>query len=797
MRGQQKILIADDSAMNRSLLREMLGKDYDILEAENGRETIEILQENPLVDLILLDVVMPEMDGFEVLETMKRYHWIEEIPVIMISSEEPASYAERAYDLGAVDFIRRPFETILVRHRVINTLLLYAKQKQLSAMVSEQIYENEKNSNLMVNILSHIVEFRNGESGLHVLHIQKATALLLQELLRRTDGYGITAADISVISTASALHDIGKIDIPGEILNKPGKLTAEEYEIMKQHSMIGARIIDELPIQREDEPLIHYAYEICRWHHERYDGGGYPDHLKGDDIPMAAQIVSLADVYDALTSVRCYKKAYSHQEALRMILAGECGSFNPVLLDCLIAVNEDLQRLLLQQNTAQQSYLSYARQASEKLIRNKDIPGQNRLQSLLTSEEEKHHFLSARSSGIVCEYDVKTRLLKISGRMASRLSDTRRLQLPEENDKLHIEPSELLRFHSVLMETSAESPDAELLLPLQDKRELDWYHVHLHTIWNHAVPAVCTGAIALFDSVQNKLLTNAAEDINITTGKGLLQLMRNLRGIFDVVRIVDVEKAEVLELDENGEISCTKHACYQVWSKEHRCENCISARALIEKSQLTKLEFTADHHVFQVISKYLELEDRKLVLELVVELKDEVLLGSWTRETIFNRITEYTKGLYRDSLTGAYNRRYLMEQLAGLRTQAGIAMLDIDNFKQVNDRYGHLAGDDVLQAAAKVVMQNIQPSDSLVRYGGDEFLLICGDTDAESFNQRLLLIREKMAGLRLSACPDFCFTVSIGGVYGKLTASEAIREADFRMYRAKASRNAVYVEHKL
>lgn len=368
MSEKERILIADDSAMNRAILTEMLGDGYEILEAEDGRQAVSILQTDASIDLLLLDIMMPNMDGFDVLTMMNKYHWIDEIPVIMISAENASSFVERAYDLGATDYISRPFDMAVVRRRVINTLMLYAKQKRLVRLVAEQVYEKEKSSSTMINILSHIVEFRNAESGLHVLHIQTATDILLRTLVQKTDKYGLTAADIFLIRTASALHDIGKINIPESILNKPGKLTKEEFETMKTHTTIGADILDKLPFQQESE-LVKTAYSICRWHHERWDGRGYPDGLKGDEIPIAAQVVALADVYDALTSERCYKKAFDHDTAVQMILNGECGQFNPLLLECLTSAAQ-LPTELGQSATLEshRNYLAEAQHISEALL---------------------------------------------------------------------------------------------------------------------------------------------------------------------------------------------------------------------------------------------------------------------------------------------------------------------------------------------------------------------------------------------------------------------------------------------
>lgn len=341
---KQKILIADDSEMNRMLLAEMLNEEFEIVEAENGQECLKKLQKyGKEISVVLLDIMMPVMDGFEVLTYMNKSRWIEDIPVIMISSEESVTYIRRAFEFGASDYIKRPFDGKVVYQRVFNTIKLYAKQRRLISIVSDQIHEKEKSNQMMVQLLSQIVEFRNGESGQHVLHIQTLTELLLDRLVQKTDKYELSSDECYLISTASAVHDIGKIAIDEKILNKPGKLTKEEFEIMKKHTLIGAEMIGKME-QFKEEPLMQTAYEICRWHHERYDGRGYPDGLKGDEIPISAQVVSLADVYDALVGERVYKKAYSHEKAIQMILNGECGAFNPILLECLLDIQDRIKR---------------------------------------------------------------------------------------------------------------------------------------------------------------------------------------------------------------------------------------------------------------------------------------------------------------------------------------------------------------------------------------------------------------------------------------------------------------------
>ena len=350
LQEKTQILLVDDSKMNRMLLREILGDGYHILEAENGQECLETLQaEAGNIALVLLDINMPGMDGFEVLKAMNANHTIEDIPVIMISSEDSDAAIRRSYELGASDYVNRPFDARIVYRRVTNTIKLYAKQRRLVQMVSDQIRARENNTDMLVGVLSHIVEFRNGESGAHVRHIRIITELLLHRLLEISSRYSITAEQQDMIPLASALHDIGKIGIDEKILNKPGKLTPEEFEVMKTHSMLGAKMLHDLDGFAE-QPLLQTAYEIARWHHERWDGRGYPDGLKRDEIPISAQLVSLADVYDALTSERCYKKAFSHERAVQMIQNGECGAFNPLLLQCLTDIQADLIKELKQHN---------------------------------------------------------------------------------------------------------------------------------------------------------------------------------------------------------------------------------------------------------------------------------------------------------------------------------------------------------------------------------------------------------------------------------------------------------------
>lgn len=493
---RHKILIADDSEMNRAILADMLGDEYDITEVENGAEAITVLQQHGSeYSLLLLDLVMPVLDGFGVLKTMNQARWIEEIPVIMISAESGASNIEEAYKLGVTDFISRPFDTMIVHKRVINTILLHAKQRRLVGLVLEQIYEKEQQSSMMIEILSHIVEFRNGESGLHVIHIRILTELLLEHLVQKTDRYSFSRADISLISTASALHDIGKIAIPSEVLNKPGRLTDEEFTIMKTHSAVGASMLEELPIHK-DEPLVKTAYEICRWHHERYDGRGYPDGLVGDEIPISAQIVALADVYDALTSERAYKKAFSHETAVNMILDGQCGTFNPLLMECLREIADRLPDSLSGDGQTQ-SDRHQIQNVEAEMMQYDELSPSARALHLLEHERMKYSFFAAMSEEIQFEYTVSPSMVTLSSWGADHIGVPEIIMDPHNDEKLNgmmsKEDSEELA--KAVLKTTPEDPIVKYECKLQIGGESRWVRFICRATWSTDEPPQYLGTI--------------------------------------------------------------------------------------------------------------------------------------------------------------------------------------------------------------------------------------------------------------------------------------------------------------
>lgn len=493
--NRETILIVDDSAMNRMLLSDILVDTYNIIEAEDGEQAIAILQQHASeISIVVLDMVMPKVDGFGVLEAMNENRWIQFLPVVSISTESSPEFVERAYSLGVTDFINRPFDELIVIRRVSNTIKLYAKQRKLTNMVANEIFEKERNGSLMITILSHIVEFRNGESGMHVMNIGTLTEILLNQISKKDDKYYLPYAERDLIVKASALHDIGKISIPEEVLNKPGKLTDEEFEAMKQHTVIGYQMLSDLGFQ--DEPLVKVSREITRWHHERYDGRGYPDGLKGDEIPLSAQIVSLADVYDALTSERVYKPAFSHEKAIQMILNGECGAFNPLLLECLVEAQDAIRQGLAQPNRAFNSYedlksIAPAIQDAETLDVTEYALDQ------LENEREKNHFLTEISRQLQFDYNKSLDLLHIPVWAAKRLGTPAQIK-----DPLHTEALANLISHDLvellskaITETTPQDPLVRLDCTVTSNGEAYDCIIITKTVWSQEEEPILVGVI--------------------------------------------------------------------------------------------------------------------------------------------------------------------------------------------------------------------------------------------------------------------------------------------------------------
>ena len=499
MDKRQKILIVDDSKFNRDILKEILGETYNYLEAENGNQAIQMIGENIGIDLMLLDINMPQMNGFEVLKIMKRSQCIEETPVIMISSEESVDTMREAYEMGITDYITRPFDSVIVKKRVQNTLSLYANQNNLVNVVVDQIYEKEENNNIMIRILSSILGSRNSESREHILHIKTATEMMLRQLIKITDVYHLTEADIALITTASSLHDIGKIYIPEEILNKPGRLTDEEFKIMKTHSELGADIIQDMHLPQE-KPLVHTAWEICRWHHERWDGKGYPDGLKGEEIPISAQVVSIADVYDALTSERCYKKAFDHDTAIKMILDGQCGQFNPILLKCLKELSPRFFKMFSNETDDSIQYYE-AQRLSNEILSEKSLPRKNYSQHLIKVMQEKIDFFKKNSGRNSVDYNAVSGQLTIINENQQTLyqRDDPKFDVFKE---FEVSEEDVQHIKGLLAHTSVQDKEISVQIEAKLENNRQLYNLKLHTLWSPLKKDGYIGIIGYIDSAK-------------------------------------------------------------------------------------------------------------------------------------------------------------------------------------------------------------------------------------------------------------------------------------------------------
>ena len=765
---KQKILIADDSEMNRELLAAILEEEYDIIQANDGVQAVDCLQRHAEeISLLLLDIVMPHMDGFEVLSYMNKEHWIDAIPVVIISSENSPIYIKRGYDLGATDFIEKPFDANMVLRRSANAILLGAKQRRMTSIVSNQIYEREKSSKLMINILSHIVEFRNGESGLHVLHIQTITEMLLRQLVQKENNrYALSKEQIRMITTASALHDIGKISIPDEILNKPGRLTAEEFAVIKGHSMAGANMLSELPLDQKEEPLVKTAYEICRWHHERYDGGGYPDGLKGEEIPVSAQVVALADVYDALTSERCYKDAYSHEKAIEMILAGQCGAFNPLMLECLLDISSSLKKKMGYKSKERYEQTDLSDIASR--FHDFEMDSSEKIVQQLEFERMRYNFLAEGSRNIVFTYTISPPLLTFNQAGCKRSGITEPSFSPLQSGVLKdlVEEQSLKRLIRKITQATRETPDVTSNLFLTDGKNPCHYRCKCRVIWTDGAEKGYTGVVGkltditddymVMENVREEGLKVLEKDRSAefssfydrfkkcgfsTDGTEAWLLLQYLQISYDLVRYVDPITNKVIHIEKDGKMWESETACSDIWNCLEKCSNCISRLSMQTKKRMTKLEVAGDDP-YQVVSMYVEIDGKPCCLEMASRIDGDFMPDGYSKDEILSSVRIHKEKVYIDPVTGVYNKRYYVEKLSKMDNVAALMFADIKNFKKINENFGHQAGDDVLRQVAGVLRDAAAGKGDVLRYSGDDFVTVFFKATEEELSE----IQKEMCG---------------------------------------------------
>lgn len=776
---KQKILIADDSEMNRELLAAILEEEYDIIQANDGVQAVDCLQRHAEeISLLLLDIVMPHMDGFEVLSYMNKEHWIDAIPVVIISSENSPIYIKRGYDLGATDFIEKPFDANMVLRRSANAILLGAKQRRMTSIVSNQIYEREKSSKLMINILSHIVEFRNEESGLHVLHIQTITEMLLRQLVQKENNrYALSKEQIRMITTASALHDIGKISIPDEILNKPGRLTAEEFAVIKGHSMAGANMLSELPLDQKEEPLVKTAYEICRWHHERYDGGGYPDGLKGEEIPVSAQVVALADVYDALTSERCYKDAYSHEKAIEMILAGQCGAFNPLMLECLLDISSSLKKKMGYKSKERYEQTDLSDIASR--FHDFEMDSSEKIVQQLEFERMRYNFLAEGSRNIVFTYTISPPLLTFNQAGCKRSGITEPSFSPLQSGVLKdlVEEQSLKRLIRKITQATRETPDVTSNLFLTDGKNPCHYRCKCRVIWTDGAEKGYTGVVGkltditddymVMENVREEGLKVLEKDRSAefssfydrfkkcgfsTDGTEAWLLLQYLQISYDLVRYVDPITNKVIHIEKDGKMWESETACSDIWNCLEKCSNCISRLSMQTRKRMTKLEVAGDDP-YQVVSMYVEIDGKPCCLEMASRIDGDFMPDGYSKDEILSSVRIHKEKVYIDPVTGVYNKRYYVEKLSKMDNAAALMFADIKNFKRINENFGHQAGDDVLRQVAGVLRDAAAGKGDVLRYSGDDFVTVFFKVTEEELSEIQKEMCRRVEALRFPELP--------------------------------------------
>ena len=776
---KQKILIADDSEMNRELLAAILEEEYDIIQVNDGVQAVDCLQRQAEeISLLLLDIVMPHMDGFEVLSYMNKEHWIDSIPVVIISSENSPIYIKRGYDLGATDFIGKPFDANMVLRRSANAILLGAKQRRMTSIVSNQIYEREKSSKLMINILSHIVEFRNGESGLHVLHIQTITEMLLRQLVQKENNrYALSKEQIRMITTASALHDIGKISIPDEILNKPGRLTAKEFAVIKGHSMAGANMLSELPLDQKEEPLVKTAYEICRWHHERYDGGGYPDGLKGEEIPVSAQVVALADVYDALTSERCYKDAYSHEKAIEMILAGQCGAFNPLMLECLLDISSSLKKKMGYKSKERYEQTDLSDIASR--FHDFEMDSSEKIVQQLEFERMRYNFLAEGSRNIVFTYTISPPLLTFNQAGCKRSGITEPSFSPLQSGVLKdlVEEQSLKRLIRKITQATRETPDVTSNLFLTDGKNPCHYRCKCRVIWTDGAEKGYTGVVGkltditddymVMENVREEGLKVLEKDRSAefsgfydrfkkcgfsTDGTEAWLLLQYLQISYDLVRYVDPITNKVIHIEKDGKMWESETACSDIWNCLEKCSNCISRLSMQTRKRMTKLEVAGDDP-YQVVSVYVEIDGKPCCLEMASRIDGDFMPDGYSKDEILSSVRIHKEKVYIDPVTGVYNKRYYVEKLSKMDNAAALMFADIKNFKRINENFGHQAGDDVLRQVAGVLRDVAAGKGDVLRYSGDDFVTVFFKATEEELSEIQKEMCRRVEALRFPELP--------------------------------------------
>lgn len=766
------ILIADKNIDNKSQLENLLGQSYDYLFASNVNEVIEKFKNEQDIDLLILNTEKIDSDELRVLNYLNETNLINKLPIMLIVQYGNNALIEKAYSLGITDLILTPFNPNVVRHRVKNTIDLFNNQKKLINVVEKQIKEREETNDAMINIFSNVIELRNHESGAHTMHVQVITNLLLKELVKLTDKYKLSESDITLISSLAAMHDIGKITVPESILNKPGKLTDEEWVIMRNHTVSGYEILCNSNIDQNSK-FMKYAKEIVRHHHEKFDGRGYPDHLIGDEIPISAQVVSLADCYDALTSVRCYKKAYTHDEAVAMLLNKECGEFNPILIEAFKRIESELR-----------ADLDVGLDHSLKDVSSKDLTievlessnidyDKIKLESELDNIRRKF-FDDSLNNNIWIEFDnLLHKFYYLDGyKRISRVFDTFDIKNSEYNILSEIDTKRFLEKFKLV---SKDNPSFELEVILNIDGRPKYHRLSCLTIWNEHNIRITT--FVALTNIHEEVIKRNLRQTNIS---GLKELASAISTYNLESRLIDPKLNTVILVDNNGNLIDSNVKASELWNKEE-----LDA-AIIDKKNISYWRSTMRSRgkkIYAILYRIVEILNKNYILEISAEVNNHYESNKASRNHIMQALGNLD--FYKDDLTCSYTRAFLTDFKENLDKSEGLILVDIENFTDINNKYSRQFGDNVLKLVSLTLLATVKKKANVVRYGGDEFVILFDHISIPDLDKISQKLEDNVKKIKFKEYPELNITIRLAKSYRKKNIEEAINYCEEELRKNK------------
>lgn len=781
------VLIADEKKIRRVMIKEFLKDNFIIEEACSGDEVLEKLKAGKdSYALLLLDAHMQTADGPTVLSCLSQSRLIDDIPVILITDETDPDTLERAYAYGVCDYINPKNGRKTVKNRVDNVLIAHRKQQDFINIINGQLLEQEYVNHMMLAIFSQILGSRNAESRDHILHIGLIVNLILKCLMKKETTYRLTPKVLEEITLASTLHDIGKIRVEEAILNKEGPLTQAEFESLKKHPQAGAAIIEDLLEDYPESRFLRCAHDICRWHHERYDGTGYPDELLGDTIPISAQAVAIADVYDALTSKRSYKEAYSHAQALRMIADNECGVFNPLLVESLFEAGDEIQSLLQKPRKDQSRIFFHLSRLTETMAPSASSYT-TQLLGDLDNEREKNLFLSDRDDEVVFTYE----------RDAERFTSNKTGASFFGFEDLSFRPNELFQEGT----PGASALKAEIVNRMDHPGQnysteftvdglegAERYELKMHALAARE-DGEAAGMIGRMKKIgktdlKNKgsrkephpIFTQETQSEKAMSADEARRLLLDLSLFSDEVHLIEPHTKRLAEIDPAGKVRLSGIRCHSLYENSGPCEHCD----VLDPNGECKKSFYA-----MVGSRLYSVNTLKIRVDgspYTVHARD--LISEQDEDLGESNLLPVTHEIYKDPMTRCHNEVYLTQRLAD-RPYFGAVCFDLDRFSLVNETYGHRTGDMIIQETARILQARTSIEDELIRLGGDEFALFLKDEPKEgleTFSESLRLSVEEAVRARAT---DLHITVTAGFIKGPDLSYTLLNRAQGHLSRNK------------